>query len=106
MVWRNRISKKAVADVFAAYKAAIAARMSTADVLRALGIAPGPPGSSARRRAREHDGQVAAISSNCRWCSDALEFTCWNGEVVRLAFALDCHDREVISWLAATSRSR
>jgi putative transposase len=29
--------------------------------------------------------------------SDALEFTCWNGEVVRVAFALDCHDREAIS---------
>jgi len=28
-----------------------------------------------RRRPREHDGQVATIRSNCRWCSDALEFT-------------------------------
>jgi putative transposase len=51
-----------------------------------------------RRRAREHDGQVATIRSNCLWCSDALEFTCWNGEVVRVAVALDCHDREAISW--------
>jgi transposase InsO family protein len=56
-----------------------------------------------RRRAREHDGQVATIRSNFRWCSDALEFTCWNGEVVRLAFALDCHDREAISWVATTA---
>ena len=24
-----------------------------------------------RRRPREHDGQVATIRSNCRWCSDA-----------------------------------
>jgi putative transposase len=56
-----------------------------------------------RRRPREHDGQVATIRSNCRWCSDALEFTCWNGEVVRVAFALDCHDREVISWVATTT---
>ena len=56
-----------------------------------------------RRRPREHDGQVATIHSNCRWCSDALEFTCWNGEVVRVAFALDCHDREVISWVATTA---
>jgi putative transposase len=55
-----------------------------------------------RRRLREHDGQVVTIRSNCRWCSDALEFTCWNGEVVRLAFALDCHDREAISWVATT----
>ena len=56
-----------------------------------------------RRRPREHDGQVATIRSNTRWCSDALEFTCWNGEVVRLAFALDCHDREAISWVATTA---
>ena len=56
-----------------------------------------------RRRAREHDGQVATIRSNCRWCSDALEFTCWNGEVVRVAFALDCHDREAIGWVATTA---
>ena len=56
-----------------------------------------------RRRPREHDGQVATIRSNHRWCSDALEFTCWNGEIVRLAFALDCHDREVISWVATTA---
>ena len=56
-----------------------------------------------RRRPREHDGQVATIRSNCRWCSDALEFTCWNGEVVRVAFALDCHDREAISWIATTA---
>jgi putative transposase len=55
------------------------------------------------RRAREHDGQVVTIRSNCRWCSDALEFTCWNGEVVRVAFALDCHDREAISWVATTA---
>jgi transposase InsO family protein len=56
-----------------------------------------------RRRPREHDGQVATIRSNCRWCSDALEFTCWNGEIVRVAFALDCHDREAISWVATTT---
>jgi putative transposase len=56
-----------------------------------------------RRRPREHDGQVATIRSNVRWCSDALEFTCWNGEVVRVAFALDCHDREVIGWTATTA---
>jgi len=56
-----------------------------------------------RRRSREHDGQVATLRSNIRWCSDGLEFTCWNGEVVRVAFALDCHDREVIGWVATTA---
>lgn len=56
-----------------------------------------------RRRPREHDGQVATLRSNVRWCSDALEFTCWNGDIVRIAFALDCHDREVIGWTATTA---
>ena len=56
-----------------------------------------------RRFPRDHDGQVIAIRSNIRWCSDALEFTCWKGEIVRVAFALDCHDREVIGWLATTA---
>src|SRR5438876_7478477 len=56
-----------------------------------------------RRRPRDHDGQVATLRSNIRWCSDGLEFTCWNGEIVRLAFALDCHDREIISWVATTA---
>jgi putative transposase len=56
-----------------------------------------------RRRPRDHDGQVATIRSTVRWCSDALEFTCWSGEVVRVAFALDCHDREVVGWTATTA---
>src|SRR5437763_237346 len=29
-----------------------------------------------RRRPRDHDGQVAPLRSNIRWCSDGLEFTC------------------------------
>lgn len=56
-----------------------------------------------RRRPREHDGSVVTLRSNIRWCSDSLEFTCWNGEVVRIAFALDCHDREIIGWVATTA---
>ena len=51
---------------------------------------------------REHDGHIVTLGSNIRWCSDCLEFTCWNGEVVGIAFALDCHHREVIGWLATT----
>jgi putative transposase len=56
-----------------------------------------------RRTLGAHDGTVATIRSNVRWCSDALEFTCWNGDIVRVAFALDCHDREVVSWVATTA---
>ena len=52
---------------------------------------------------RDHDGAIMTSRSNERWCSDVLEFTCWNGEIVRVAFALDSHDREVISWVATTA---
>lgn len=55
-----------------------------------------------RRIPREHKGKVETAASDLRWCSDGLEFTCWSGEVVRVAFVLDCHDREVIGWTATT----
>ena len=45
-----------------------------------------------------HDGKVVVMRSNLRWCSDGFEFTCWNGEVLRGAFIIDAHDREVIAW--------
>lgn len=47
-----------------------------------------------------HDGKVIVMRSNLRWCSDGLEFTCWNGDVVRGAFIIDAHDREIIAWRA------
>jgi hypothetical protein len=31
------------------------------------------------------------MRSNLRWCSDGLEFSCWNGDVIRLAFLIDAH---------------
>jgi len=40
--------------------------------------------------------------SNRRWCSDAFEIACWNGERVRVAFSLDCCDREVMSYVGTT----
>ena len=43
------------------------------------------------------------MRSDLRWCSDGFEFTCWNGEVVRGAFVLDAHDREVIAWRAVVN---
>lgn len=57
---------------------------------------------SGRRPDRSHDGKVAVIRSNLRWCSDALGFTCWDGETVRVAFIIDAHDREIVAWRAAT----
>lgn len=50
-----------------------------------------------------HDGVVVAIRSNLRWCSDGFEFTCWNGEVVRGAFIIDAHDREIIAFAAVAN---
>src|SRR5690606_23156782 len=49
------------------------------------------------------DGKVMVMRSNLRWCSDGLEFTCWNGEVIRLAFIIDAFDREIIAWTAVAN---
>ena len=56
--------------------------------------------SGFHRPERNHDGKVIMMRSNLRWCSDGLEFACWNGDVIRLAFLIDAHDREIISWRA------
>jgi putative transposase len=53
-----------------------------------------------RRTSRVHDGKVVVMRSNLRWCSDGFEITCWNGEIVRAAFIIDAHDREIIAWHA------
>ena len=37
-----------------------------------------------------------------RWCSDGFEITCDNAEKVRVAFALDCCDREAVGHVATT----
>ena len=52
--------------------------------------------------ARRHDGKVAVEQSNARWCSDGFEFRCDDGAPLRVVFALDCCDREAISWVAST----
>jgi putative transposase len=51
---------------------------------------------------RRHDGRVAVDWSNTRWCSDGFEIACENGERVRIAFTLDCCDREALAWVATT----
>lgn len=50
-----------------------------------------------------HDGKVIVMRSNLRWCSDGFEFTCWNGDIVRGAFIVDAHDRELIAWRAVVN---
>lgn len=51
---------------------------------------------------RRHDGHVSVDQSDTRWCSDGFEIGCDNGDRVRIAFTLDCCDREAISWIATT----
>lgn len=51
---------------------------------------------------RSHDGRIAVDQSDRRWCSDGFEIACDNRERVRVAFALDCCDREAMSWIATT----
>jgi putative transposase len=51
---------------------------------------------------RRHDGRIAVDRPDTRWCSDGFEIGCDNGERVRIAFTLDCCDREAISWVATT----
>jgi putative transposase len=54
------------------------------------------------RPTRLHEGTVITSRSNTRWCSDVFEIACWNGERVRVAFCMDCADREVLSYIATT----
>ncbi|EJR0222793.1 IS3 family transposase [Raoultella planticola] len=51
---------------------------------------------------RCHIGNVVTLKPDTRWCSDGFEIRCWNREVVRVVFSLDCCDREAISWSATT----
>lgn len=52
---------------------------------------------------RRHEGRVAVDVRTTRWCSDGLEIGCDSGERVRVAFALDCCDREAMSFVATTA---
>jgi transposase InsO family protein len=60
---------------------------------------------TSRRKGRLHDGKVVVMRSNLRWCSDVFEITCWNGDIVRIVFVIDAHDREVLAWHAAAGTS-
>lgn len=57
------------------------------------------------QRKRAHKGRVSVTESNRRWCSDGFEFRCDNGEKLRVTFAQDCCDREIIDWAASTGGS-
>jgi transposase InsO family protein len=50
-----------------------------------------------------HEGVVAVERSDQRYCSDGFEIRCDNGERVRVAFSLDCCDRQAIAFAATTA---
>lgn len=58
--------------------------------------------SGYRKPERSHTGNIVTLKPDTRWCSDGFEIRCWNREVVRVVFSLDCCDREAICWSATT----
>ena len=64
---------------------------------------PGEPASSkiTFRYNDPHHLPSPQPASNQRWCSDIFLIPCWSGEVLSVAFAIDCHDREVFAWTAS-----
>jgi putative transposase len=54
------------------------------------------------RPIRPHEGTIITLKSNMRWCSDVFEIACENKERIRIIFAMDCCDREILSYLATT----
>lgn len=53
-------------------------------------------------RGRKHDGTIITLKPDLRWCSDSFEIRCWSGERVQVTFVLDCCDREVTGFVAAS----
>jgi putative transposase len=49
---------------------------------------------------RRHDGTVAVVQSDTRWCSDGFEIRCDSGATVTATFTKDCCDREIVAWRA------
>lgn len=63
-----------------------------------------PKAPKRRQNSRPHEGKVAVLESDLRWCSDGFEIACENGEVVTGTFTKDCCDREIIAWRAWPGR--
>lgn len=57
---------------------------------------------SGRPDERCHTGKIVTLKPNIRWCSDGFEIKCWNKDIVRVAFSLDCCDREAMRYVATT----
>jgi transposase InsO family protein len=54
------------------------------------------------RVALAHTGTVSTLKRNVRWCSDSFEFMCDDHQTIRVVFALDACDREIIAFSATT----
>lgn len=52
------------------------------------------------QRDHQKTGKIITLHSNTRWCSDAFEVHCFDGSKVYVAFTIDSHDRECISYIA------
>lgn len=76
------------------------ARWNKKRILRVMRINNLILARSPLKQKRPHIGQVITMKSNVRWCTDIFEIRCWNGEKVFVAFSLDCHDREAMSFVA------
>ena len=63
-----------------------------------------PKAPKRRQSSRPHEGRVAVLESNKRWCSDGFEIACENGQIVTGTFTKDCCDREIIAWRAWSGR--
>jgi putative transposase len=63
-----------------------------------------PKAPKRRHSSRPHEGRVAVVESNTRWCSDGFEIACENGQTVTGTFTKDCCDREIIAWRAWPGR--
>jgi putative transposase len=59
-----------------------------------------PRGGTAATAGRIWGGSSKPASDQC-WCSDVFLLPCWSGEVISVAFAIDCHDREVFAYIAS-----
>jgi putative transposase len=56
-----------------------------------------------RRHGRPNLGQIQQPTSNQRWCSDVFLILLLERRGVTVAFAIDCHDREVPVYVVAPS---
>lgn len=54
------------------------------------------------RRGRINDGGVVVMRSDLRRRADGLTFAAQDREIVRIAFLINAHAREIIAWKAVT----